>query len=240
MKLKNKVVIITGGTKGIGLDVSKLFLKEGAIVVACSRNPKKNIKNCNFYTQKLDVSQASDCERAAKCIIKKFRKIDVLINNAGIMKDRLTENMSYSEFDSVIKTNLYGTYNMTKAVIPFMKKAKKGNIINVSSFVAKTGNFGQANYVASKSGIEGLTKCWAMEFARHGENIRVNTVAPGVVYTNIFKNTDLTIVNKFKEKSMLKRLTKSNEIANVMLFLASDDSSCITGSIIRADCGCRI
>lgn len=239
-KLKNKIVVITGGTRGIGLVTAKLLASEGAKVIACSRHPDKKLKVKNISFKSNDVTDYISCKKLCKSIINKYHKIDVLINNAGILKDTLTEKMSALDFDTVIKTNLYGTFNMTKAVLPYMQKQKYGNIINLSSFVAQYGSFGQANYVASKSGIEGLTKTWAKEFARHGENIRVNCVAPGVILTDIFQNTPKEILNTLAKNSCLKRLTNASEIANVILFLASNDSSCITGSIIHADAGAKI
>ena len=238
-KLEGKIAIVTGGTKGIGLAVTKLFLAEGATVIACSRN-KNDLDIDGVDYQKLDVSNADFCKKVVDYVVSKYGRIDILVNNAGIMKDRTTAKMTDDEFNSVINVNLNGTFNMTRLVGPIMQKNSYGSIINLSSFVASSGNIGQANYVASKAGIEGMTKCWAREFARHGENVRVNAVEPGVILTDIFKDTPKEIVDSFAEKTALKRLGKPEEIAKVILFLASDDSSYVTGSIISVDGGIKI
>jgi len=238
-RLEGKIAIVTGGTKGIGLAVTKLFLTEGATVIACSRN-KNDLDVEGVDYQKLDVSNVASCKEVVDYVVSKYGKVDILVNNAGIMKDRTTAKMTDDEFNSVINVNLNGTFNMTRLVGPIMQKNGYGSIVNLSSFVASSGNFGQANYVASKSAIEGMTKCWAREFASHGENVRVNAVAPGVILTNIFKETPKDILDSFANKTILKRLATPEEIAKVILFLASDDSSYITGSIIPVDGGIRI
>lgn len=238
-RLEGKIAIVTGGTKGIGLSVTKLFLAEGATVVACSRN-KNDLDVEGVDYQKLDISNATSCKEVVDYVISKYGKVDILINNAGIMKDRTTAKMTDDEFNSVINVNLNGTFNMTRLIGPIMQKNGYGSIVNLSSFVASSGNFGQANYVASKSAIEGMTKCWAREFASHGENVRVNAVAPGVILTDIFKETPKDILDSFANKTILKRLATPEEIAKVILFLASDDSSYITGSIIPVDGGIKI
>lgn len=235
-RLQDKVAIVTGGTKGIGLAVSKLFVEEGAKVIACSRNKNDFEVDGAEYFQ-LDVSDESSCNKAVDYVFRKYGKIDILINNAGIMRDRTTAKMSNEEFDSVINTNLKGTFNMTRLVGPIMQKAGYGSIVNVSSFVASCGNIGQANYAASKAGIEGMTKCWAKEFARHGENVRINAIEPGVILTDIFNNTPKEIIDSFAAKTLLKRLAKPEEIAKAILFFASDDSSYVTGAVLPADGG---
>lgn len=238
-RLEGKIAIVTGGTKGIGLAVTKLFLAEGATVIACSRN-KNDLDAEGVDYQKIDVSNVASCKEVVDYVVSKYGKVDILINNAGIMKDRTTAKMTDDEFNSVINVNLNGTFNMTRLIGPIMQKNGYGSIVNLSSFVASSGNFGQANYVASKSAIEGMTKCWAREFASHGENVRVNAVAPGVILTDIFKETPKDILDSFANKTILKRLATPEEIAKVILFLASDDSSYITGSIIPVDGGIRI
>lgn len=238
-QLENKVAIVTGGTKGIGMAICKLFAEEGAIVIACSRNRNGlNLKNVDY--RPLDITNKESCKNVVDYVLNKYGKIDILVNNAGIMMDRTTAKMSDEEFDSVIETNIKGTFNITKTVSGFMIDKKYGSIVNISSFVARDGNVGQTNYVASKSAIEGMTKCWAKEFARHGENIRVNSVAPGVVLTDIFSNTPKDIVDSFAAKTILKRLAKPEEIAEAVLFLASDKASYITGTIIYVDGGIHL
>lgn len=235
-RFEDKIVLITGGTKGIGLVTAQKFVDEGAHVIVTSRNKHDFSIGGAKYIQ-CDISDFNDVKLLIDEVIKQYGRIDVLVNNAGIMKDRTTLKMSEEEFDSVIDINLKGTFNMVKMVGPLMQNQKYGSIINLSSFVAKLGNIGQTNYVASKAAIEGMTKCWAREFARHGENVRVNAVAPGVVLTDIFKDTPKDVIDGFADKTMLKRLAEPQEIANVILFLASDEASYITGSIIPVDGG---
>lgn len=233
--LEDKVVVITGGTKGIGLAITESFCKEGAKVIVGSRTRRNLDRNIDYYY--LDVSNKQSCIDFFNYVIDKYKKIDVLVNNAGIMKDRSTKKMTDSEFDDVINTNLKGTFNMVRLIGPLMQNNGYGSIINISSCVVRFGNYGQANYVASKAGIEGMSKCWAKEFSSHGENVRVNVIAPGIVLTDIFKDTSLETINMFSKKTALGRLAKAEEIANIVLFLASEVSSYITGSIIHADGG---
>ena len=237
--LDGKIAIVTGGTKGIGLAISQCLFENGAKVIACSRN-KNNLQNLNIDFFRLDVVNDSDIDGLVKYVISKYGKIDILVNNAGIMKDRTTKKMTDEEFNTVISTNLKGTFNLVRKIGPIMMEKKNGSIINISSFVAQQGNIGQANYVASKAAIEGMTKCWAKEFTLHGENIRVNCIAPGIVLTDIFSDTSVEILESLKNKIMLKRFAKPEEIAKCVLFLASNDSSYITGRIIPVDGGIRL
>ena len=148
--------------------------------------------------------------------------------------------MSDDEFLNVINTNIVGTFNMTRAVCKHMLTNKTGNIINISSFVVRDGNVGQANYVASKAAIEGMTKCWAKEFTLHGENIRVNAIEPGIVLTDIFSNTSSEILEGYSSKPLLKRFARPEEIAEAVLFLASEKSSYITATILKVDGGIQL
>ncbi len=237
--LENKVAIVTGGTKGIGLAITKLFVKEGAKVIACSRRRNDfDVEGADYHP--LDLQSKESIQELVDYVVNKYGKIDILINNAGIMMDRTTLKMSEEEFDNVIDTNLKGTFNITKLVSKYMLDNKYGSIVSLSSFVARDGNIGQANYVASKAAIEGMTKCWAREFARHGENIRVNAVAPGIVLTDIFANTPKEIVDSFSAKTALKRLAEPMEVAEAVLFLASDKASYITATTLYVDGGIRL
>lgn len=232
--LDGKIAIVTGGTRGIGLCTCEKLANEGAIVFACARNAKE-FHNDHIIFHKLDISDRNSVKELYNDVVNRFGYIDILINNAGIMKDRTTKNMSYEEFDDVIDTNVKGTFNMVKLFGPEMQKRGSGSIINITSFVSKNGNIGQANYVASKAAIEGMSKCWAKEFTTHGENVRVNCVSPGVVLTDIFNNTPIDIVDGFKGKTAFKRLATVDDIANVILFLCKEESSYITGTTIDVD-----
>ena len=232
--LKDKVAVISGGTKGIGLAIANLFKQEGATVIIGARNKNEEL---DFDYHSLDIADRESCREFYDYVVDKYGKVDVLVNNAGIMKDRTTAKMSDEEFDDVVDVNLVGTFNMVRLFGPLMQSNGYGSIINFSSFVASSGNIGQANYVASKAAIEGMTKCWAKEFARKGENVRVNAIAPGVILTDIFNNTPKDIVDGFAAKTVLKRLGEPEEIAKAVLFLASDMSSYVTATVLHADGG---
>ena len=182
-----------------------------------------------------DISSFEDCERIAKEIFDKFGKIDVLVNNAGITKDMLLLRMKQEDFLSVINTNLVGTFNMTKNVISYMTKQKEGRIINISSVVGISGNAGQTNYAASKAGIIGFTKSLAKEVA--SRNILVNAVAPGFIETKMTDVLKEEIKEEINKTIPLKRMGTAEDVANVVKFLSSEDSSYITGQVIQVDGG---
>lgn len=170
----------------------------------------------------------------------KYGKIDVLVADAGITKDCMTYKMTDDMFDQVINVNLKGVFNIGRYVGPIMEKQGRGSIINISSVVGEYGNIGQANYAASKAGIIGLSKSWAKEFARKGQQVRVNVIAPGYILTDMVKTVPQDLLDKFAGQTMLKRLGEPDEIANVALFLASDMSSYVTGTVIDANGGMRL
>lgn len=240
----SKVVLVTGATRGIGKQIAITFAKEGYNVAVNYRTENENLENLKKEIEEIgvkclavkgDVSNYEECQNIAKEIIEKLGQIDVLVNNAGITKDTLFLRMKEEDFKQVIDVNLMGTFNMTKAVTPYMVKNKCGRIINLSSVVGISGNAGQANYASSKAGIIGFTKSLAKELA--SRNILVNAVAPG------FIATDMTSVLKddMKEHILntipLKRVGTAEEVANVVKFLASEDSSYITGQVINIDGG---
>ena len=240
----NKVVLITGATRGIGQHVAIEFAKEGYNIAA---NCRKKTESLNKMKQELekfgvkvifveaDVSNFEECENMVKEIIKNFGTIDVLVNNAGITKDALLMRMKKEDFESVIDINLKGTFNVTKNVIPYMIKQKSGRIINVSSVVGVSGNAGQTNYSASKAGIIGFTKSLAKEVA--SRNILVNAVAPGFIATDMTKVLPDNIKENINAQIPLKRMGTVEEVAKVIKFLSSKDSSYITGQVIHIDGG---
>ena len=230
--LEGKVAVVTGGTRGIGLAIAE----HGAQVVAGARHAFGNLPEGVEYHE-LDVSSVESSRSFTEYVLEKYGRIDVLVNDAGIMSDRTTRKMTDDEFDSVIATNLKGSFNMVRLIGPMMQKNGYGSIVSISSFIARQGNFGQANYAASKAGIEAMTRCWAREFSSKGENVRVNALAPGVVKTDIYKNTPREVVDGFATKTMLKRLATPEEVANAALFLASDMSSYVTGTVLAVDGG---
>ncbi|SHF07223.1 3-oxoacyl-[acyl-carrier-protein] reductase [Marinitoga hydrogenitolerans DSM 16785] len=246
MKLKNKICIVTGANRGIGKEISKKFVEEGAIVLGFARNVEalkkvedelNALNKGTFKGYKVDVSNNEEINDTVKKIAKEFKRIDVLVNNAGVTKDTLLLLMKEDEFDFVINVNLKGVFLVTKAVAKIMRKQKEGSIINISSVVGLEGNIGQTNYSASKAGIIGMTKTWAKELTMRGEQIRVNAVAPGFIETDMTKNLNEEFKEAALQRILLKRLGSPEEVAKVVLFLASDDSSYVTGQVIRIDGG---
>jgi 3-oxoacyl-[acyl-carrier protein] reductase len=236
MRLEGKVCIITGAGSGIGRAAAELFAKEGAIVIACDVS-EATYEHPNIHFYKLDVTDRNRIAEVVKDVVEKFGKIDVLVNNAGITRDALIQNMTEEDWDKVINVNLKGVFNMTQAVVPYMLEAGKGSIINTSSVVGVYGNIGQTNYAATKAGVIGMTKTWAKEFARKGAQIRVNAVAPGFIKTPMTEKVPEKILTMMAERAALKRLGEPIEVAYVYLFLASDESSYITGQVIGVDGG---
>ena len=240
----SKVALITGATRGIGKQIAITLAKEGFDIAVNYRTANdslnETIEEIEGYGVKCigvqgDVAVYEDCENMTKQVIEKFGRIDVLVNNAGITRDMLFIRMKEEDFKQVVDVNLIGTFNMTKNVSQYMIKQRSGRIINISSIVGIHGNAGQANYAASKAGIIGLTKSLAKELA--GRNILVNAIAPGFIetdMTNILKDdVKANILNSIP----LKREGKPEEVANVVKFLASEDSSYITGQVISVDGG---
>lgn len=239
MRLKDKVVIITGGSRGIGASMAQLFASEGATVIAADMSPLTYEHPSVMYYQ-LDVTSITSCQTMFDEVVNKYGRIDVLVNNAGITKDALTQKMTEEMWDVVIDVNLKGVFNLTKPIGQLMMNQGFGSIINISSIVGEYGNIGQANYAATKAGVIGLTKTWAKEFARKGAAVRVNAIAPGYVMTDILKTVPQELLDQFAKMTMLGRLGQPEEIAQVALFLASNEASYITGTVIDANGGMRL
>lgn len=240
----SKVAFITGATRGIGRAIALELAKEGYNIALNYRtenealeNLKKEISEIGVecYPVQGDVSKAEDSERMTKEIIEHFEQIDVLVNNAGITKDNLILRMKEEEFTDVINVNLVGTFNITKNVIKYMTKKRYGKIINLSSVVGISGNAGQSNYAASKAGIIGFTKSIAKELA--SRNITANAVAPGFIQTDMTNVLKDEIKEAIEGTIPLKRLGTAEDVAKVVKFLASDESSYITGQLINVDGG---
>lgn len=239
MRLEGKVAIITGGARGIGSEIAKLYSKEGAIVIAADMSDL-TFEAPNVEGFKLNVTDVNSCQKVVDYAIEKYGKIDILVNNAGITRDALTNKMTDEMWNLVIDVNLKGVFNLTRLVGPQMMTQGNGSIINISSVVGEYGNIGQANYAATKAGVIGLTKTWAKEFARKGAAVRVNAIAPGYVMTDILKTVPQDLLDKFAKLTMLGRLGQPEEIAKAALFLASDDSSYVTGHTLSVNGGMRL
>jgi 3-oxoacyl-[acyl-carrier protein] reductase len=230
--------MITGGARGIGATTALKFAKEGARVAICDIEEaalgetlaalKEVNPNCEAYV--VDVTKRETIETMVEDVMRRYKKIDVLVNNAGILLDAQLQKMTDEQFDKVIDINLKGTYNATRAVIDIMRAQRSGSVINVSSVVGLYGNFGQTNYAATKFGVIGMAKSWAKEHGHLG--IRFNAVCPGFVDTNIIRAMPAHIIEAMEQKIALGRFGTEEEIANVYLFLASDESSYITGAVI--------
>lgn len=242
-RLENKLAIITGGAQGIGKAAVKRFSEEGAIVIIWDVNQEKasltisEFKNISdkITFQKVDVTKLESVTEAAKKIIEQYQKIDILINNAGITRDASFLKMTSEQWQQVIDVNLTGVFNCTKAVAPFMVERLYGKIVNTSSVVGLYGNFGQTNYVATKSGIIGMTKVWARELGRKG--INVNAVAPGFIATEMVSTVPEKVLDMLKERTPLGRLGEPEDIANAYLFLSSDEAKFINGAVLSVDGG---
>ena len=240
----DKVAMITGATRGIGKQIALTLANEGYNIVLNYRTENDELiqakneiesKNVKCLTVQGDVTNFEDCKQMIESASKEFGKIDVLINNAGITKDMLLARMKEEDFKQVIDVNLVGTFNMTKNVISYMMKARNGRIINISSVVGIAGNAGQTNYSASKAGIIGFTKSLAKEVA--SRNILVNAVAPGFIETNMTDVLKQEVKDEIAKNIPLKRMGTPKDVANVVKFLASEDSSYITGQVISVDGG---
>jgi len=239
MRLEGKVAIITGGARGLGQAMAEEFAKEGAKVIACDMESLA-YHNASVEGYKLNVTDGQACKVLAEYVKEKYGKVDILVNNAGITRDALTRKMTDEQWDLVIDVNLKGVYNLTRYIGPMMQVDGKGSIINISSIVGEYGNIGQANYAATKAGVIGMTKTWAKEFAMKGAQVRVNAISPGYVMTDIVKTVPQELLATFAKQTMLGRLGEPADIAKAALFLASEDSSYITGHTLSVNGGMRL
>jgi 3-oxoacyl-[acyl-carrier protein] reductase len=241
--LDGKVAIITGASRGIGKAIAETFIKQGAKVAFTYLSSEEKAKaleaelSANGGVAKGFKSNASDYNSAQElsdAVVAEFGTIDILVNNAGITKDNLLMRMTEEQWDEVINTNLKSAFNLTKAVLKPMLKAKKGSIINMSSVVGVSGNAGQANYAASKAGMIGFSKSVAQELG--SRNIRCNSIAPGFIETEMTAVLDQNVVQGWRDSIPLKRGGTPEDVANATVFLASDMSAYITGQTLHV-CG---
>lgn len=241
--LDGKVAIITGASRGIGKEIAKTFIEQGATVAFTYLSSDEKAKaledelSANGGTIKGFKSNAADYESAQQLVeevVKTFGQVDVLVNNAGITRDNLLMRMTEDQWDEVINTNLKSAFNLTKAVVRPMLKARKGSIINMSSVVGVSGNAGQSNYSASKAGMIGFSKSIAQELG--SRNIRCNAIAPGFIETEMTEVLDEKVVQGWRDSIPLKRGGSPKDVADATVFLASEMSAYITGQTINV-CG---
>ena len=246
MRLQDKVAIITGAGRGIGQATAVKFAREGAKVVVCDLSPEsiqETVEMCketrgDAFGCVADVRDPQSLEQMVDATFAKWGRVDVLVNNAGIVMDAQLKNMSEDQFDRVIDINLKGVYNSTKAVVNTMLEQQSGVILNASSIVGLYGNFGQTNYAAAKFGVIGMMKTWARELGRKG--IRANAVCPGFIATTILGGMPERVLRSLEEKVPMGRLGKPEEVANTFAFLASDEASYINGAVIEVSGGLTI
>jgi 3-oxoacyl-[acyl-carrier protein] reductase len=242
-RLEGKVALVTGGARGIGKAICQRLADEGAKLAivdimldiaeeTASEFKGKGVEAAAFAA---DVSKVDSANETIDAVMKEFGQIDILVNNAGITRDTLMMRMTEQDWDLVIAVNLKGTFNFTKAVCRPMMKARTGKIVNVASVVGRMGNAGQANYSASKAGVIGLTKTTAKELATR--NIQVNAVAPGYIQTDMTGKLSDAATEAFMTVIPMKRGGTPEDVANVVYFLCSDDSSYVTGQVINIDGG---
>jgi len=242
-RLDGRVAIITGGAHGIGRTTARRFAREGAAVMLADVEAEagreavaaiEEDRGIAAFTE-TDVTDLDEAQALAEATIEQFGGIDVLVNNAGITRDATLKKMSEEAFDEVVDVNLKGVFNCTKAALPHLTESDAGRILNAASIVGRYGNFGQTNYVATKSGVIGMTKTWAREFGRDG--VTVNAVAPGFVDTDMMESVPENVIEELTDRTPLGRLGEPEDIADAYCFLASDEAAFITGAVIAVDGG---
>ncbi len=242
-RLEDRVIVVTGGGRGIGRATALRMASEGARVViadfdhegAQSAAAEVQAKGGKAHAAKVDVSERASVKKLVETVVGEHGQLDAWINNAGIIADSSLAKLTDENMERVIRVNLMGTFICAQEAAAVMKPRKKGVILNAASVVALYGNFGQTNYVASKCGVIGMTKVWARELGKDG--IRVNAVAPGFIETDMTKSIPPKVTEMLVAKVPLQRMGRADEIAAVYAFLASDDASYVTGTVISVDGG---
>jgi len=242
LDLKGKRILVTGGSRGIGAGIARRLAESGArVAITYTSRPDaagevlKSLAGDGHFLVKMDVGDENSVNEGIQSVFKTFDQLDGVVNNAGVTRDQLLLRMKAEDFDDVIKTNLRGTFLVTKAVLKPLLKARAGSIVNVTSVIGHSGNAGQANYAASKAGIDGFTRSVAQEVASRG--IRLNCVAPGFIVTDMTDALDEAQKNAILTKIPLNRRGHTDDVAHAVRFLLSDASSYITGQTIHVNGG---
>lgn len=236
-RVSGKIALVTGSARGIGRAIVEKFAAEGAqMVISCDMGAA-TYEQSNVRHEILNVTDRAAVAALVAKIEEEFGKIDILVNNAGITKDALLVKMTEDQWDDVINVNLKGVFNMTQAVAPVMTKNKYGSIVTLSSVVGLYGNVGQTNYAATKGGVITMTQTWAKELVRKGAQVRANCVAPGFIETPMTADLPEKVIQMMVDKTPLARMGRPEDIANAVLFLASDEASYITGQTIAVTGG---
>jgi 3-oxoacyl-[acyl-carrier protein] reductase len=241
--LKDKVALITGASQGIGRDTALALAEAGAKVAVAARNEEKlsalvgeiTAAGGAAFAVKMDVADAEQVKAGFKQVLDKFARLDILVNNAAITRDGLALRMKQEDWDAVIRTNLTGAHLCIQQALSTMMRARTGRIINIASVVAQMGNAGQANYVAAKAGLVGLTKAIAIEIA--SRNITVNAVAPGFIATPMTDGLSEKVKDELKNRIPLGRMGTARDVASAIVFLASDEAGYITGHVLDVNGG---
>jgi 3-oxoacyl-[acyl-carrier protein] reductase len=243
-RLKDKVALVTGASQGIGRDTALALAEAGAKVAVAARNEEKLAALVNeivgreagqALAVKMDVADVEQVKAGFKAVLEKFGRLDILVNNAAITRDGLAMRMKADDWDAVIRTNLTGAHLCIQQALPTMMRARAGRIINIASVVAQMGNAGQANYVAAKAGLIGLTKAIAIEIA--SRNITVNAVAPGFIETPMTDVLPDKVKEELKTRIPLGRMGSARDVASAIVFLASDEACYITGHVLDVNGG---
>ncbi len=242
MRLKDRIAIVTGGARGIGQAISELFAGEGATIIIIDLLPQGqqvadaiNAKGGIAEYHHISVTDKVGVETLFKKVFERYKKIDILINNAGITRDRTLEKMSEEEWDAVIEVNLKGVFLCTQAVVPFMKQNRYGRIVSAASNVGLRGNFGQTNYAATKAGVIAMAKTWTLEFGKYG--ITANAIAPGFTMTDMVNKIPQEHFDTIKEGIPLRTVAQPIDIAYGYLYLASDEARFVSGICLTIDGG---
>lgn len=240
--MNEKICVVTGAARGLGRAISETLARAGAArVYACDINmaPAEDWIDGyhNITAITLDVCDPAALSGLNSRIMDEHGRVDVLVNNAGITRDALLEKMTESDWDRVLDVNLKGVFMMTQAMLPLMKLQAKGSIVSISSVVGTDGNIGQSNYAASKGGIIAMTRGWAKEFVYGGAQIRANCIAPGFINTEMTQAVPAKVLERMTARIPLGALGEAQDIAEGVLFLASDRSRYITGQVLKIDGG---